>query len=305
MAMSERFSVWERPVADEIYLIAGWHQWADAGAISSGLPRYLIERLQARKIGEIRAEDFYLFQIPGAQFLRPEIKLENGYRKELRPRRNDFYYTNHEHKGLMIFLGDEPHMNIELYAQTFFRAAKELRVKRIAVLGGVYASTPYDKDRSVSCVYSLPRMRDELAKYAVRFSNYEGNVSISSYLTDQAEREGVEYFTFYSFVPAYDFSQTGVPIQGLRVEQDYRAWHEIMRRLNYMFDLGFDLSDLAKQSDDLVTSIETKIEELKKKVPQLRLSEYMEKLSSEYEELSFMPLDDIWERELSDLFRDL
>jgi hypothetical protein len=40
-------------------------------------------------------------------------------------------------------------------------------------------------------------------------------------------------------------------------------------------------------------------------MPQLRLGEYMEKLSNEYDELSFMPLDDIWERELSDLFRDL
>jgi hypothetical protein len=97
-------------------------------------------------------------------------------------------------------------------------------------------------------------LKDELTKYAVRFSNYEGNVSIGSYLSDQAEREDIEYFTFYSFVPAYDFSQTNIPIQGLRVEQDYRAWHEIMRRLNYMFDLGFDLSDLARQSDELVSS---------------------------------------------------
>jgi proteasome assembly chaperone (PAC2) family protein len=304
--MAESFTLWETPVAEEIYMVAGWRQWADAGSISSGFPQYLIERTGARKIGEIAPEPYYLFQIPGHHhFLRPEIKLEDGYRKELRPRRNEFYYTSNYRKGLVIFLGDEPHMNIDPYAQAIFGAAKHLQVKRMCVLGGVYASLPYDKDRNISCSYSLRRMKEELAKYAVRFSNYEGGVSIGSYLVDQAERENMEYFTFYGFVPAYDFSQAGIQIQGMRIEHDYRAWYEIMRRLNYMFDLGFDVSDLARQSDDLVTSMDEKIEELKKKMPQLRLGDYMDKLGREFEELPFMPLDDVWERELSDIFRDL
>lgn len=304
--MVDALKLWEKPVADEIYMIAGWRQWADAGAISSGLPRYLVERTKAKKIGEIKPENFYLFQIPGAQhWLRPEIKLEDGYRKELRPRRNDFYFTNQYRKGLVFFLGEEPHMNVDDYATALFSAAKELNVKRIAVLGGVYASLPYDKERSISCVYSLRRMKPELEKYAVRFSNYEGGVSIGSYLVDQAEREGIEYFSFYGFVPAYDFSQSSIPIQGIRIENDFKAWYEIMRRLNFMFDLGFDLSDLARQSDDVVASMETKLDELKRKMPQLRLGEYMDQLSREFEELPFMPLDDVWERELSDLFKDL
>lgn len=304
--MAEALKLWEKPAAQELYMIAGWRQWADAGAISSGLPQYLIERTGAHKIGEILPDPFYLFQIPGAQhFLRPEIKLEDGYRRELRPRRNDFYYTSNYRKGLVIFLGEEPHMNIDPYAEAFFGAAKALGVKRIAVLGGVYASLPYDKDRNVSSSYSLRRMKGELEKYAVRFSNYEGGVSIGSYLVDRAEREGIEYFTLYGFVPAYDFGQTGASIQGLRIENDYKAWYEIMRRLNHMFDLGFDTSDLARQSDDLVTSMDEKIDEIKRKLPQLRLGEYLDKLGREFEELSFMPLDDVWERELSDLFRDL
>ncbi len=304
--MVDALKLWEKPVADETYMIAGWRQWADAGSISSGLPRYLIERTGAKKIGEIKPESFYLFQIPGAQhWLRPEIKLEDGYRKELRPHRNEFYFTNQYRKGLVLFLGEEPHMNVDEYATALFTAAKELKVKRIAVLGGVYASLPYDKERSISCSYSLRWMKHELEKYAVRFSNYEGGVSIGSYLVDQAEREAMEYFSFYGFVPAYDFSQSSIPIQGIRIENDFKAWYEIMRRLNFMFDLGIDLSDLARQSDDVVTSMEAKLDELKRKMPQLRLNEYMEQLTREFEEMPFMPLDDVWERELSDLFKDL
>jgi proteasome assembly chaperone (PAC2) family protein len=302
--MAELLNLWEKPPAEEIYMIAGWHQWADAGAISSGLPQYLIRRTEAQKIGEIRPDNLYLFQIPGAAGLRPEIKLVDGYRQELRNRKNDLYYATINRKGLVIFLGDEPNMNIENYADAFFNAVRELRVRRVAVVGGVYASTPYDKDRNVSCTYSLPRMKEELATYAIRFSNYEGSVSIGSYLVDHAERDKVEYFSFYGFVPAYEFSQSGLPIQGLRIENDYRSWYEIMRRFNYMFDLGFDLSDLARQSDDLTASMDEKVEELKKKMPQFRLSEYLERLAKEYEELSFMPLDDVWERELRDIFRE-
>lgn len=304
--MSDVLNLWAKPDTEEVYLIAGWRQWADAGSISSGLPQYLIQRTNAEKIGEIAPDGFYLFQLPGAHhFLRPEIKVEEGYRKELRPRRNEFYYTKLNGKGLVIFLGEEPHMNIDPYAALFFRAARELGVKRVSVLGGVYGAVPYDRDRTISSTYSLRRMKSELERYAVRFSNYEGGVSIGSYLADPAEHAGMEYFTFYGFVPAYDFNQTGSPIQGVRIDDDFRAWYEIMRRYNFMFDLGFDLSDLARQSDELMASLDAKFDDLKKKMPQLHLENFFERLAQEYEEAPFMPLDDVWERELGDIFSDL
>jgi len=51
--VEERFELVERPTAKEMYMIAGWEQWADAGEISSALPRYLTKLTDARKIGEI------------------------------------------------------------------------------------------------------------------------------------------------------------------------------------------------------------------------------------------------------------
>ena len=117
----ELVSIWDRPRANEIYMIAGWHQWADAGSISSGLPQYLIQLTNAHKIGEIRSDDFYLFQIPGTHhLLRPEIKFEDGFRTELRPRVNEFYYAETPQNGLIIFIGEEPHIDINRYASAFF-----------------------------------------------------------------------------------------------------------------------------------------------------------------------------------------
>lgn len=303
--MDELVELWEKPEAEEIYMIAGWRQWADAGAISSELPQYLIEQTEARKIGEIKDEGFYLFQIPGTHhLLRPEIKLEEGYRKELRRQKNEFFYAEFGEKGLLIFLGDEPHLNAEHYADAFFDVVQELKVKRGAVVGGVYGAVPYEKDRHVSCTYSRPHMQDELTNYAVRFSNYEGGVTISAYMVDRAERRGVEFLVFHVLVPIYDLSQLSRHLQGIGVDNDYKAWYDLMRRFNYMFELGFDLSDLERQSDDLIASMEAKIAALDERMPQLDIREYIDKLTADFTERPFMPLDEVWARELGDLFDD-
>ena len=302
--MDELVVLNEKPKADEIYMIAGWHQWADAGAVSTELPRYLIQHTHARLIGHIKPDPFYIFQIPGTHgFLRPEIKMEDGYRRSLTTHKNEVYYVGDDRRGLVIFIGEEPHLGGERYAEAFFNLAQELGVQRVCALGGVYGPMPYDKDREVSCSYSLMRMRDELVEYAVRFSNYEGGASLGSFLVDRAEQVDLEYFTLYAFVPAYDFSHLSQQLQGLRIENDYRAWCELMRRLNHMFHLGIDLSDLEQQSDLLTVSVAAKIDELQNKVPQVNVKEYIESLSANFNETPFMPLD-VWERGLSDLFDD-
>jgi proteasome assembly chaperone (PAC2) family protein len=303
--MDELIELAEKPVAQGMYMIAGWRQWADAGSISSGLPQYLVEKTRARKIGQFKPDGFYMFQVPGThQFLRPEIKLEEGHVKELRPNKNELFYSGNDRKGLVIFLGDEPHLNIERYTEAFFNAAQELRVERVAVVGGVYGTVPYNKDRQISCTYSLPSMKDELSEYAVRFSDYEGGASIGSYLADRAEKLGVEYFAYYAVVPMYDLSQLSSLLQGVRIEHDFKAWYDLMRRFNHMFGLRLDLSELERQSEELTASMTTEIDELEKRAPQSSIRDYLDKLAADFDEMPFMPLD-VWNRELGDLFKDV
>ena len=293
----------EKPVAEEKFMLAGWRQWADAGTVSSGLPHYLTGLTGARKIGEIKPYGFYMFQVPGMHhFLRPEIKVEEGYRQELTLRRNEFFYTGNDQKGLVIFLGEEPHLNVEGYAEAFFDAAQALGVKRIAAVGGVYGAVPYNKDRNVSCIYSLRGMKEEMSRYAVKFSDYEGGVSIGTYLAAQAEQRGIKYLSFYAFVPAYDFSHISEQLQGIGIETDLRAWHELMRRFNRMFGLRLDLAGLEKQSAELTMTMEDKLGELARKYPQVKT--YMDKVAEEFTETPYMPLDDIWEQALGDVLKD-
>ncbi len=300
--MQESVELWESAITPKP-LIAGWRQWADAGAVSSGLPRYLIQQTRARKIGRIRPEGFYLFQLPGAHhLLRPVIRLSEGYRQELSQNRNEFFCS--DDNQFLIFLGDEPHQNEEVYADAFFDAVEALSVTRVAAVAGVYGPVPYQKSRDISCVYSLPEMKHELAQYAVKFSDYEGGVTISTYLADRAESRGIEFFALYALVPAYDFSTHSMTVQTVAIEEDYVAWYGLLGRLNRMFDLRLDLADLERRSEELVATWTSKIEYLAKTMPQLGVREYMEQVNTEFLEASSSEerLSRTWEDALGDIF---
>lgn len=304
--MDELVHLTEKPVVDRMYMIAGWHQWADAGAISSALPQYLIDRLSAGKIGEMGSDQFYLFQIPGTHhLLRPQIKLQDGYRERIETKSNEFYYSGKTRNGLTIFLGHEPHHNEQRYADAFLDAAQQLGVMRIVAVAGVYGPMPYDKDREVSCVYSLPGMKDELKRYAVSLSDYEGGSTIDTYIADRAEPRGIEFVALFAMVPYYDLTQLSPHLSGVQVGQDYKAWYDLLKRLDHMFGLGLDLSDLGEQSEKLIASIDAQIERLDESMPELKVRDHINELTKDFTENPFMPLGDAWERELEDLFRDL
>ncbi|MGB1249825.1 MAG: PAC2 family protein [Candidatus Promineifilaceae bacterium] len=302
------FKLWEKPRAEEITMIAGWRQWADAGSMSSGLPQYLIDEMGAEKIGEFVNDGFYMFQIPGTHDLvRPVVRMKDGYPEYIEERTNELFYVGDGQKGLLIFLGDEPHMDIDRYAKTFFSVAKEVGVKRIISLGGVYGELPYDKERTISCLYSHPSIKAELENYVVRFSGYQGGASVGSYLCKKAEQVHLEYIGFYAFVPTYDFSNATqqTQAQGIRIENDFVAWHGVMKRLNHMLNLEFDLTDLSLKAQKLIEVVDAKVEELEREMPDMDIQAYLERISAEFEEQTFMPLDDVWEEELRNLFDGL
>jgi proteasome assembly chaperone (PAC2) family protein len=303
--MSEAVDLWETPQAEEIYMFTGWRQWADAGSISSGLPKYLIQETNAHKIGQIKSDGFYLFQIPGThELVRPIVEFEKGYPKSLESRDNDLFYSGDQQKGLVFFTGEEPHLDAERYVEAIIKAADLLNVRRIISFGGVYGELPYDKERMVSAIYSLPELREEVESLGVNVSDYHGGASIGSYLCKRAGEQNKEFVGFYAFVPTYDFSKVSEISNTIRLENDFMAWLGVMRRVNYMLNLNLDLNDLEIRSEKLVKVVEDKVEELDSLAPQFGIREYLDRLSETFEERPFYPLDDVWEDELRRLFDD-
>ena len=111
----------------------------------------------------------------------------------------------------------------------------------------------------------------------------------------------MEYLGLYSFVPSYDFSQTSIVGSGMRLENDYTAWLGVLRRIDYIFKLNLDLSDLEKKSQHLLEVMDAKVDEIEREAPQLGLRGRLKEISDEFKEMPFLPLDDVWEDELRHL----
>lgn len=301
--MPDALELFDLPTADEMYMIAGWRQWADAGSISSGLPDYLIQKSGAKPLGEIRTDGFYTFQIPGTHHMvRPIVKFDQGYPESFAGQSNQFYYTENSQRGVVIFIGDEPHVDAERYVRTLLEAAKRLKVRRIIGLGGVYGMVPYEKERMISCNYSLPWMKEEMGGLAVSLTDYHGGASIGSYLCKRSGDLGIEYVGLYGFVPLYDLSGSMHANKTLRIENDYMAWLGILRRINYMLKVNFNTTDLSMRASLLARGIRSRLEEIQRESPQLDVAEYIHKLSDEFVEQPFIPLDDVWEENLKQIF---
>ena len=265
------------------FMVAGFNQWANAGNVSSGIPEYLIEKLNARRVGHIRKGDSYIFQLPGSHFIfRHPVKYVEGYEEDYQEEPiNDFYYTEISEKGLLIFIGTEPNQHEDIYVNTLLDGAEELGVKRIIVPAGVGGEVPFDKERLVSCTYSLKQMQEELKNYALSFSNYDKNATIGMVINHYSKERGIESVRMSARTPSYQIPVTS--------PSDKRAMYDILRRIRYMFGIDLDLSDLEKEIKQQISDFENALKRLYMGNPELesQITTYMERIGEGFKESRF------------------
>ncbi len=239
-----------QPGQEAKYLLAGWRrQWSDGGEISSGLPRYLIDKRKAQRIGEMGPEVSrlcYPFQVPGTHdTYRPRVSYQDGLPSKAMERENVFFDAGN---GLIIFLGEEPWFRLDVYADAFFRAVQELGVKQTVAVEGYNGAAPPEMERSVSCIYSQPHMKEVLEQFGLRFSNYGTQrrngptIGMALITMTHFDQPGLEMFRLGAMVPMFPFlTQNNDPVG---ISRDHRAFYDILRRLNAMLKLDLDLSEL-------------------------------------------------------------
>ncbi len=304
--MENHVQILVEPVPRAQFMILGWRQWADAGAVSSGLPVYLIEKYHGERVASIDSLGFYLFQIPGTHdLLRPVVHYHNGFPHSLEVPENHFFLIKRAGKNILVFIGDEPHLNVEVYVQAILSVARTFGVEKMIGLGGVYGEFPYDKERDISGSYSLQDMQPEAERLSLQLTNYHGGASIDSYLCKRAGEAEIPYIGMYAMVPYYDLSPLLNIEQTLRIENDYMAWLGILRRINYLFKTDFDVLDLAQKSRQLIQEVAQSIQELSQQVPEAGIQEYFENLSKDFKETPFIPLEDVWEAHLRKILKKM
>jgi hypothetical protein len=299
----------EKPPAK--YLIAGWRrQWSDGGEISSGLPRYLIDQTNAKRIGQMGLEVSklcYPFQVPGTHDLyRPRIAYQDGLPSEEMRRENLFYDAG---DGLIIFRGEEPWFRIDVYGQAFFQALEELGVTSTVAVEGYNGAAPPDLERSVNCIYSHAHMKTWLEKFGMRFSNYgaqgRSGPTIGMALVTLAHFQypQFEMFRVGALAPMFPFLTSKNEPVG--ITKDHRAYYDIMRRIKAMFSLDLSLSELLTLGEADCRRLEESLENIASTNPQAK--QVIERARADYNFTPFeeaVELDPALDQTLEDILRN-
>ena len=297
---------------DANYVIAGWRrQWSNGGRISSGLPRYLIEKLSAKKIGELGSQVStmcYPFQVAGTHdAFRPVAAFREGLPSESMHRENYFFDAGN---GLIIFLGEEPWYRLDIYVQGFFEALKELGIKQAVAVEGVNGPAPPDLERRITCAYSKASMKEDLERFGLQFTSYGSDgrrgPTIGMALVSLAHFEypDVEMFRLGAMAPLYPLLSSNN--QQLGITCDHRSFYDIMRRLNAMFDLTVDLNELKSLADAESRELQINLEKLSESSREAK--QVIEQVRAEYSYTAFeqrVELDPALDQTLEDILRNL
>lgn len=263
------------------YMVCGTGGWVDGGESATGSIQYLTKKLGAKEFAEMPVDRFHIFQVPGVPSLRPHVRTKDGILREYRSPRNVFFYWRNRKadNDLILFLGTEPNLNWEEYTNTVLNLAKEFETRRIYLLGGVLDKVPHTREPNVSCLCSSKEVKEEMKKYGVQFSNYEGPGSFATSFIHICKAEDMEVVNFMSRATYY-------PEFNIHIPRNPKSIRTLIRRLNNLLRLDLDTSDL----DGQVREFEDKLEFMASHNPEFRT--YIKELEKEYIEVRYEePLD--------------
>lgn len=265
----------DKPELRQPNLVCGFSGWVDGGEAATGTIEYLANKLNSKKFAEIAIENFRIFQIPGEDLLRPEIKIENGILKEHQFPTSEFYYSKTKGENDLILLsGIEPNLNWLRYAQIIVDIVNEFAVKRIYLLGGVLGSIPYTKEPNVSCVCNPPVILEEMKKYKMQLSSYEGPGSFGTTLISKCQKENIHVVSLMAVALYY-------PKYNITVVHNPNSIRAIVKRLKGILNLDLDIADL----DNDVVDLEGKLDFIANQNQEFK--DYAAKLENEYTELKY------------------
>jgi len=270
-----------RPVLRSPYIICGLNGWVNGGNVSTGGIEYLIRQLKAEKFVEMPASRYHVYQTPSAQNLRPIFKMKDGIIIESIFPKNQFYFAlNHaSDHDIILFLGTEPNLNWEEYADTVVALASDFGAYRLYTFGGVLDRSPYTREPIMSCTCTSVRVRSEMEKYNVSFLSREGPASINLMLLHACKKRGLDGVNLTVRAPYY-------PEFKITIDYSPKSVKAILSRLSHLMGLETDFSELNKEIDRM----ERKLDLVRQQ--NLQFNTYMEEIEKNYSEMPYQePLD--------------
>jgi proteasome assembly chaperone (PAC2) family protein len=242
--------------------------WMDGGDVSTGTVKHLIQgREKLTEIARIDPEDFYIYNFPGsmeiAALFRPHVKYVDGVVEELEFPTNIFVCD--EAANLVFFIGKEPNLRWQQFADCIFTVVKQLGITRIIFIGSFGGSVPHTREPRLFGSASHPHLRETLRRYHVRLSDYEGPASFATLVLQEARKHNVEMLSFAAEIPGY--------LQGLNP----LSIEAVTRRLSAILDLPINFDKLREASNEWEAQVSAEVEKNEE------LAETIRKLEEQYD----------------------
>jgi proteasome assembly chaperone (PAC2) family protein len=266
---SESLTILGEPALEKATLLLALTGWMDGGSVSTGTVKQLMAMgaRTTRQVARIEPDEFYIYNFPGdmetASIFRPHVKYDRGLVTEFDVPANTFYAN--EGANLAFFIGKEPNLRWQAFADCIFEMTRRLSATRIIFMGSFGGSVPHTREPRLYGSVSHPHLRAVLEQYRLTPSGYEGPGSFATLLLSQAPENNVEMLSLVAEIPGY--------LQGVNP----LSIEAISKRIASMLDIPLDLDSLREASNEW----EAKVTEAVEKDEEL--AETIRKLEEQYD----------------------
>jgi proteasome assembly chaperone (PAC2) family protein len=244
-------------------LVAAFLGWPDAAQVSTSAVSYLIDKLPAVKLAEVKSDDYYDFTK-----IRPTINIEKGIISPLNVPRNGLYYwKNSEGDNDLIFLtGIEPQVHWQLYAEMIADLAGFYKVRRAYFIGGLYDRIPHTRETRISGLVNDRGMLEVLKKFNVEPIDYSGPSSIHGLLMNMFAHRRIPAVSLWGHIPFY-----------IRSENNPMVCLEMVKKLASILGVSIDLHELKRSAHKLYQELNKMLTENE------QMNDFLKSLETQYD----------------------
>jgi predicted ATP-grasp superfamily ATP-dependent carboligase len=267
MSSMSHLQILSRPRLHDATLLLALSGWMDGGLVSSGTVRRLMEGREAFEIARIDADAFTLYNFPGpmevAALFRPKVKYVEGLVHELDLPTNTFHCDPDD--NLLFFLGREPNLRWQTFADCIFELCASLSVRRMIFVGSFGGTVPHTREPRLYGSVSHEHLQAVLKEHGIQLSDYEGPSGISTLMLAQSPAHDVEMLSLVAEIPGY--------LEGINP----LSIEAVTRRLAKIINQPIDLDPLRRASNAWELQVTQAVEE------NSELAETVRKLEEQYD----------------------
>jgi len=214
--------------------------WMDGGDVSTGTVKHLMDNRELVPIARIDPDPFYIFNFPGpmeiASIFRPEITIRKGLVKRS-PKFPENLFQVDPANNLVFFLGAEPNLRWQAFADAIFELIAALNITRIIFIGSFGGTVPHTREPRLFGSVSHKHLTSILTGNNLKPSDYTGPSSFSNLLLAQAPKHNIEMLVFVAEIPGYLNGENPLSIEA------------VTRRLGKLLNQPIDIDSLRHASN--------------------------------------------------------